>query len=82
MEAPSGVSQRQCCSAQVASVEWWAAAGLHLHSLPQSWEDGGLLPKEEVSQVRIPSPKQVQSLGSEAWSWGGSRPFWLVSSGC
>ncbi|XP_044799266.1 xyloside xylosyltransferase 1 isoform X3 [Bubalus kerabau] len=35
----------------VASVEWWAAAGLHLHSLPQSWEDGGLLPKEEVSQV-------------------------------
>ncbi|XP_044799263.1 xyloside xylosyltransferase 1 isoform X2 [Bubalus kerabau] len=36
---------------QVASVEWWAAAGLHLHSLPQSWEDGGLLPKEEVSQV-------------------------------
>nr|XP_042088854.1 xyloside xylosyltransferase 1 isoform X2 [Ovis aries] len=42
--APSGL-------AQVASVEWQAAAGLHLRSLPQSWEERGLLPEAEVSQV-------------------------------
>ena len=75
VEAPSGL-------AEVASVEWRAAAGLHLRALPQSWEEGGLLPEEEVSQARIPSPKQVQSLGSEAWSQDGSRPFRLVSSEC
>lgn len=69
---PQGSPSASVALAQVASVEWRAAAGLYLPSLPQSWEEGGLLPEEEVSQVRIPSPKQVQSLGSEAWSRGGS----------
>ena len=61
MEAPQGSPSASVALTQEASVERQAAAGLHLRSLPQSWEEGGLLPGEEVSQVRIRAPGRFGS---------------------
>lgn len=60
VESPQGSPSVSVALTPEASVERQATAGLHLRSLPQSWEEGGLLREEEVSQVRIPSPRQVR----------------------